>query len=150
LILLAKVGQLELLRIGECEVLLPEPVQNEIEAHGATDPVAEAISALPWLVVVPGPSIPDRIAAWKLATRESAVLAAALETSDVEVILDDLEARRCAGMLGLPVRGTLGLVLHGKAAGAIPTARPLLEELLRVGMYLTKEMMEQSLALIGE
>jgi predicted nucleic acid-binding protein len=65
-----------------------------------------------------------------------------------EVILDDLAARRCAATLGIPVRGTLGIVITAKQRGAIPAARPVLEQLRLCGMYLSDRVINQ--ALVGE
>ncbi len=67
-----------------------------------------------------------------------------------EVIVDDLAARRCAAALGIPVRGTLGLVLTAKQQGILPAARPVLEQLRLSGMYLSDRVMNQALALVGE
>ncbi len=150
LILLAKVGHLELLRVGGFEVWVPDAVIAEVEGHGSDDPAAAAVRAATWLQIVPTPTIPERVGAWSLGAGESAVLAVALETLDCESFLDDRGARRCAAVLGLPARGTVGLVLAGKAAGAIPAARPVLEELLRVGMYLPPEFADEALRLVGE
>jgi len=150
LILLEKVGHLDLLRVGAADVLVPDAVLGEIEARGADDPAAQAMPTAAWLQVVSTPTIPDRVSSWSLGAGESSVLAVALEQGECEPILDDRDARRCARVLGLSSRGTLGLVLLGKSQGAIPAARPVLEQLLRVGMFLTREMVEQSLALVGE
>jgi len=70
--------------------------------------------------------------------------------SDNEAVLDDFEARQCARALGVPVTGTLGVILRAKKSGLIPAARPLLEELLRRGLYLSKDLVEQSLREVGE
>lgn len=59
-------------------------------------------------------------------------------------------ARRCATTLGIPVRGTLGLVLTAKQRGTIGAARPVLEQLRLHGMYLSDRVMERALALVGE
>lgn len=67
-----------------------------------------------------------------------------------EAIVDDLAARRGAAALGIPVRGTLGLVLTAKKRGVIPVARPVLETLRQSGMYLSDRVLNQALALIGE
>jgi predicted nucleic acid-binding protein len=58
--------------------------------------------------------------------------------------------RRCATTLGIPIRGTLGLVLTAKQRGEISTARPVLEQLRLSGMYLSDRVMNQALALVGE
>lgn len=67
-----------------------------------------------------------------------------------EVIIDDLAGRRCAEALGIPVRGTLGIVLTAKKRGLIPSARPILEQLRLSGMYLSEKVINQALALVGE
>ena len=64
------------------------------------------------------------------------MLAWAYTYPNTEAIVDDLAARRCAAALGIPVRGTLGLVLTAKQRGVIPAARPILERLRGSGMYL--------------
>ncbi|HVG22421.1 MAG TPA: DUF3368 domain-containing protein, partial [Blastocatellia bacterium] len=65
-------------------------------------------------------------------------------------IIDDLAGRRCAGVFGIPVRGTLGLILMAKRRGNIPAARPVLESLRQSGMYLSDRVLDEALALIGE
>jgi predicted nucleic acid-binding protein len=67
-----------------------------------------------------------------------------------EVIIDDLAGRRCAASLDISVRGTLGIVLLAKQQGRIERARPVVEHLVRAGMYLSSEVMNEALALVGE
>jgi predicted nucleic acid-binding protein len=65
-------------------------------------------------------------------------------------IVDDLAARRCAEVLGIPLLGTLGLVLRAKRTGLLPAARPVIEKLLSAGMYLSPKILDRALALVGE
>jgi predicted nucleic acid-binding protein len=51
---------------------------------------------------------------------------------------------------GIPVRGTLGLILTAKKRGVIPEARPVLEKLRQSGIYLPDRILNQALALIGD
>lgn len=53
-------------------------------------------------------------------------------------------------VVGIPVRGTLGLVLAAKQRGDIPAARPILEKLRQSGMYLSDRVVNEALALVGE
>ena len=46
--------------------------------------------------------------------------------------------------------GTLGIVLRAKQAGLVPAARPLVNELLRKGLYLSKDLVKLALEEIGE
>ncbi len=102
------------------------------------------------MVVKETPPVPTVIQSWDLGAGESAVLTWGYVNPGTEVILDDLAGRRCAASLGIPVRGTLGLVLKAKQRGAIPAARPVLEQLRSQGMYLSDRVILQALALVGE
>jgi predicted nucleic acid-binding protein len=65
---------------------------------------------------------------------EEAVLTLALASIDCEVVLDDLAGRRCAEAHGIPLIGTLGVVILAKRIGRIAAARPVIEELRRAGL----------------
>lgn len=65
-------------------------------------------------------------------------------------LLDDILARRCAESLGIPVRGTLGIVLAAKRRGKISSARSVMEELLEAGLYLSANILDAALAKVGE
>jgi len=71
-------------------------------------------------------------------------------SADCEAVLDDLQARRCARGLGILATGTLGVILRAKQAGLISTARPLVEDLLRKGLYLSRAVVESALGEVGE
>lgn len=65
-------------------------------------------------------------------------------------IIDDRAGRRCASALGIEVVGTLGLVLRAKRSGHLAEARPTLERLVASGMFLSRSVIDQALALVGE
>ncbi len=94
--------------------------------------------------------MPPIIQAWDLGPGESSVLAYAYVNAGSIAIIDDLAARRCAEALRIPLRGTLGLVLIAKKRGVLPAARPVLLKLKQSGMYLSDQVLDQVLALIGE
>lgn len=150
LIFLTKGGFLELLQLVSPEIIVPGAVATEIQAYGATDATAQALAATDWLVVRETPPVPAIIQNWDLGAGESAVLAWGYVHPGTELILDDLAARRCATALGIPVRGTLGLVITAKQRGKITAARPVLEQLRLSGMYLSNQVINQALALVGE
>jgi predicted nucleic acid-binding protein len=60
------------------------------------------------------------------------------------------EGRRCAAQLGIKVVGTVGMVLAAKRRGLVPAARPLIDELIASGLYLSEEIADRALALVGE
>jgi predicted nucleic acid-binding protein len=150
LILLARGGLLDLLRLAGDEVVVPTRVATEIQRRGPDDPTVRALTNTSWLVRLETPPVPALIQAWDLGAGESSVLAWAHAYPGTEAIVDDLPARRCAAALGIPVRGTLGLVLTAKRRGVIPAARPIVEQLRRTGMYLSEHIVHQALALVGE
>lgn len=99
---------------------------------------------------MPATSVPPEVAAWRLDAGEEAVLAWAYAHPGCDAIIDDLAGRRCANALGIPLRGTLGLVLLATQCGHIQAARPVLEQLREAGMYLSDRVLEQALREIGE
>ncbi len=150
LIFLAKLGLIEVLRLGDLPVLVPDAVLAEIARYGTQDEVLQQVQGLYWLQVVPTPPIPAAVSARPLGAGESAVLAVALEQPDSEVVLDDLAARKSARALGLPLQGTLGLILVARQVGMVPEVKPVLEQLRGLGMYLSDHLFAQTLAQAGE
>lgn len=150
LILLGKIARLDLLRVGGPEVVVPGAVLEEVGGHEPDEAAAQEIVLASWIRVAPSAPIPSSIQAWDLGAGETAVLALALDDRDCEVILDDRDAKRCAQTLGISMRGTLGLVLLAKQLGEVPAARPLVDQLKHNGLYLTDQVINQALALVGE
>lgn len=150
LIFLVRGGHLDLLRIFFQELYVPRQVADEIMARGDHDATAQALLKTGWLHVTAVESIPASVESWGLGEGESAVVALALSKDKCEAVLDDLAGRKCAASVGVPVRGTLGLVLLAKKRGIIPAARPVLEDLLRGGMYLSRHVLDRALERVGE
>ena len=149
LIFFARSCHLDLLRIFASEVWVPEPVADEIRQRGAQDMTARALEDTDWLLPKAAPLIPAAITEWRLGRGESAVLALAAEHQQ-EAVIDDLAGRKCAASLNIPVRGTLGIVLIAKQRGVIPAARPILEDMVKTGLYLSRAVLDQALRKVGE
>ena len=128
LIHLSRAGFLPLLQLIGPRLIVPLPVADEVRAKGEEDLTVRALVEAAWLVLAPAVPIPAEIATWDLGAGEASVLAWARSHPGSVAILDDLQGRRCA----------------------IPAARPVLEELLSQGMYLSGPVVEQALALVGE
>lgn len=150
LIFLSKGKLLHLLQIISPKIIVPEAVALEIQAYGKEDLTAKNLASTEWLIIRKIPPIPTLIQNWDLGAGESQVLTWGYTNPDTEVIIDDLAARRCAITLGIPLRGTLGIVLVAKKRNIIPAARPLVEQLRRCGMYLSDSVINQALAMVGE
>ena len=150
LIYLARAGLLDFLQLVAERVVVPAAVIDEIQRRGLTDITVQALQNTAWVVRIDNPPIPRVIQAWDLGDSESAVLAWAYPHPGTEAIIDDLAGRRCAAALGIPVRGTFGLVLTAKGRGRITKARAVIERLRQAGMYLSALVMNQALTLVGE
>jgi predicted nucleic acid-binding protein len=150
-IFLSRVGLLEALRIESSRVILPERVAEEIlAAHDPSDPAVEAIKATDWLEVQAAPPTHSALRGWILDPGETSVISLALSLPGHEVILDDVKARRCAASLGIPTSGTLGLLILAKEIGMIREVHPIIERLLKQGMFLSSHIVDLVLARVGE
>jgi len=150
LIFLVRGGHLDLLPSFFQRVLIPQQVADEIAARGEEDVTARVLQQTRWLEVATVEGIPASVESWGLGAGESAVIALALSKPGSEAVIDDLAGRKCAASVGVPVRGTLGVVLLAKKRGIIPVARPVLEDLLRGGMYLSRHVLDRALERVGE
>ena len=150
LIFLSKADLLSLLHVRYPIVLVPATVVQEIQQYGPLDTTAQTLQTTAWLTVVETPPPSPDLQACNLDAGEASVLAWACAHPPTEAILDDLAGRRCAEKLGIPIRGTLGLVLAAKQQGHIPAAQPVIAKLRETGMYLSDRVVTKALALVGE
>lgn len=150
LIVLGKLGQLDLLRSLRAEVVVPEAVVREVCAGPADDPARGVLEAEGLGRRQPAADIDAVVATWDLGPGESAVLTCVRRGTGDEAILDDRAARNCARALGLPVRGTLGVLLLAKRKGLVGPLRPLLDRALDAGLRLDDRTAADVLRLAGE
>jgi len=148
LVTLARVGRLDLLRLLGPRVVVPAQVAGEVRVH--SDEAARALDEESWIEQVPAVAVGEAIAAWDLGPGESAVLAWAVAHPGTLAVIDDYAARKCAEVIGVAVKGTLGLVLLAKTGGRIPAARQVIDDLRRAGLYLSDDIVARALALVGE
>ena len=148
-IVLAKVGHLQLLKELPGELLLPVPVAMEIQSGPGSDAARQALDG-GWGVRVTAGRIPSELVAWGLGPGETAVLGVALERAHCTAVLDDGSARACARAFAIPLIGTLGVVLRARQRGVIPSAGDLLRALRAAGLYLDDETIRSALRRVGE
>ena len=113
LIVLAKIGQTDLLTALADEIAVPDAVAYELNAGPDDDPARN------WLAKSNAPlvnvsNIPSELLAWDLGAGETAVLAHALANPNWTAVLDDNAARKCARSFSIPVKGTLAVVILAK------------------------------------
>ena len=66
------------------------------------------------------------------------------------VILDDLSARKTAKFLGLTVTGSIGVLIKAKNQGIISEVKPLLDEIIKNGFFVSNKSYDDILRLSGE
>ena len=150
IILLCRIDRLDLLEAYAARVLVPERVLAEIRAGEPHDPSARRVTGIRGLTALPDIPVPERLAHWTLDAGEAQVLAHALAGAAQTVILDDRAARRVARILGVPSIGTVGLVAWARRVGVIARAGPVLDALLRRGIRVSAQLIDEVLAELGE
>lgn len=140
LIALELVGWLELLRGLYETVVVPSAVAHEcgsrLPAWFHVQPVRNQGMA-PTLRLGLGPG-------------ESEAIVLASEVSAERLILDDKKARRIAQQLGLPVTGTLAVLLRAKEQGLIPNVRDVLDDLAVAEFRVSDALIQDTLRRAGE
>lgn len=135
---------LSLLRDLYGAVWIPKAVEGEFLA--AETPIRrQALNLAPWIQVVnvSNPRLP--LSYIGLDQGEAEVLALAVEHTARLVIIDERKGRRYAQRLGLPLTGTLGVLLLAKEKGLIPAVKPLIDDLLKSGLHLSPDVIKRVL-----
>lgn len=149
LILLANAGCEHLFVQLANEVLVPQAVAREVRAGPKHDRARLLVTQRYWKTTsTPAPS--SALLAWDLGPGETAVLSYAIANPDWTAILDDGAARRCAKAFGVPVKGTLAVVIAAKQRRLIPSARDLLMQLRSSGFRINETLLTTALTAVGE
>ena len=104
-ILLGKAGLLKTISPLAESWIVPEGVVDEIEAKR---PIGSYLSDLAISSEVSRESVEHihpLVATWDLGKGESEVITLALQKAYVNVVLDDLQARKCAALFQIPLTG---------------------------------------------
>ncbi|NJN97415.1 MAG: DUF3368 domain-containing protein [Anaerolineales bacterium] len=131
------------------EVLIPQAVYEEFLA---TERSARqtALDEAPWIKITALTNPRQALVYVGLDQGEAEVLALATEWSARLVIIDEHKGRRYAKRLGLPLTGTIGILLTAKRNGLISALAPLINQLLKGGLFLAPELVEKALELAEE
>ena len=130
--------------------IIPDSVIHEVQAKRPIDSYLSSLASNSKVVRETVLNIYPSIAAWDLGQGESEVLTLALEKARTGVVLDDLQARKCAELFEIPLIGTLGLVVLAKRKGLITLVKPFIERLAAVGLYISSAILTRILIGVGE
>ncbi|MSS73638.1 MAG: DUF3368 domain-containing protein [Candidatus Latescibacteria bacterium] len=142
LIALEQIGHLDLLERLFSSLLVPPAVVLE---------TAPTVALPSWISERPlTQPIGPQILRASLGSGESEAISLALEVNARWVLLDERPARRLAQTLGLPVIGTLGILLASKRRGFMPSIRPSIDALVSFGFRITPDLYDRVLTDAGE
>ena len=146
LLYLHQVSKLELLAELYGEVTVPPAVESELQAGQERAIDVPMISDIGWMHIRSPSAKKFPPFPVDLGVGEAQVIALGLELGGSLLVLDDRLARRMARVNGLPVTGTLGILLRAKEAGFLTAIRPTLEQLQKTTMWLPEELVHLVLA----
>ena len=148
LINLAKVGHLSLLKDLFQRILLPRWVFEEVVVRGAGQPGSVETSRPRWISrrTLKQPGIANILMA-ELDQGEAEAIALTLQENADWLLIDERKGRRLAQQACLKVKGILGILVEDVRHGCIEDIRPLLEEMIARGTWLTPAVYEHVLAL---
>jgi predicted nucleic acid-binding protein len=149
-ILLAKAGVIRFLPKLCDELVIPAAVVGEVQNIHITDAGKVWLETDGRQFVRPATTLHPALASWRGGGGEAEVISWALQNSGFTAILDDRRARALAMRNGVPVLGSLRVIVMTKERGFISEARPSPEKLRGVGAYVTDELIDRSIALAGE
>jgi len=146
----ARAGRLEILRQVLSEVIIPEAVFEEITIHGKGKPGAVEVETGTW---IKREEVQNRARLNHLSKRlnlgEMEALTLAQEMNAV-LLVDEYEARREAQRLGIDHFGSLRVLKEAKDRRIISKIKPVLDDLIASGTYISKSLYQEFLHAIGE
>jgi len=147
----SKIHRLEFLRDTFREISIPVEVKEELLA-GEFEEQTEIEKAFgDWILVR---QIQDRFALENLCIHldkgEAACMVLHKEIKADLLALNDLKARGVAHALGIKIIGTLGILRLAKDAGLTEKTKPLLDELTKIGAYISSDLYNRILKDAGE
>lgn len=146
----ARAGQLDVLRQVVGELIIPEAVYGEITMGGEGKPGAAEVESSVWIKreqVKNRPSLSQLSRRLHLGEMEAVVLAAELNGV---LLIDEYEGRKEAQRLGIDHFGSLRLLKEAKDLGIIPQVKPVLDQLIASGTYISESLYQELLRASGE
>ena len=143
-------GRLDLLGLLFAQfsrVQLPQAVLDECLARPAQIDAVRIRRAVDAGSLIVCDAVP--ISADELDLGERAAIGRALEIG-AGLLADDRVARAWAEAHGLPVIGTLGMLVRARKRGLVPALEPLIQQLRAGGQRLSNEAIAAALAAAGE
>lgn len=140
IILLEKIGELELLKKLFGEIIITDEIAAE---YGKPLPA--------WFKILNAKNKDyKKILTVTVDTGEASAIALAVELKDCLLIIDDLRGRKLAQKLGIHLTGVLEILADAKSAKHIQFVKPLLEKIKATNFRISEELEEKILKKAGE
>jgi len=149
-ILLAKVGLIQYVPTLVEHLVVPQAVADEVLSVRHRDAAADWLRAAGQKFIRPPVAELKQLSAAGIGAGERAVISFAAANSGFIAVMDDIEAREIACRLGIKTLGTVGVVLRLKKAGLISEAKSYLQQIRKVGGYMSDELFREALRQVGE
>ena len=149
---LAAIGQFHLLRELFQEIYITEGVWDELNEGGQAWPGSAEVAQATW-VHRRKPQNSSLVATLRrdLDRGEAETIALAIEMDSHRVVIDERDGRRHAQLHGLPVIGTLGLLVDAKNRGIRSEIRHYLDALRQeAGFFIGTKLYRTILLSVGE
>ena len=146
----ARANRLDVLEGVVEQLFLPEAVYDDIVVAGKDKPGAIDVAHAVWMKRI---RLTDISAAALLSSRlhagECQAIALAQELK-LPLLVDEREARKVARNLRIPFLGSLRILREAKHHGVITEIEPVVQELIRAGIYISDAVLRDFLREVGE
>jgi predicted nucleic acid-binding protein len=152
LIVLAKIGYLDLVPTLYKPVTISLQVKAEVVVAGAGLPGASQVAKSDWIEVRQLGDTGELAAAqaqYGLDIGELSTILLATEIGSTTVLMDESRGRRLAKERGLEVRGTIGILENLLQRGAIPDLRVAFQRIVAQGAYVSLDLLNGRLRSYG-
>lgn len=139
LILLSKIGELELLEKVFGKITITEAVKSEFK-----DPLPE------WITIINPSSNLHKGLEFILDPGEASSIGLAVELKDCLLIIDESKGRKISRELGVNVTGTLGVLLTAKQKGIITSLKPIIIKINTTNFRLSENLIGEVLFMANE
>lgn len=145
LVALSLVGRFDLLPVLFREFWIPDVVYREVTADGLGRPGANSLADMRWTERVCPAPVPDPLLIAELDPGEAAVISLARTIPPCLTVIDEKRGRRIARYVyGLPIKGSVGLLVEAKRHGLLNDLRTTLLNLRLAGYYLSDAVIENA------
>jgi predicted nucleic acid-binding protein len=139
LILFYKIEEFDLLKKVFGKLHITETVQEEFN-----QPIPDWIE-----IVEPTTNLHQGLSSY-LDKGEATAISLAAEHENSLLIIDEIKGRKAAKEMGIPVTGSLGVLITAKNKGHLQAIKPIINKIQKTNFRISKELIERVLDKVNE